>query len=308
MKLNDTLEILLPTYNRRPHLERTLTQLTAEDSPVRGCNITVLDNASTDGTSELIEEFVAKYTNIKHIRHSKNIGGNGNIARAFELATFPYVWVVCDDDSFKWDSWAEIQTALDTNNYDLLLTRKDDLYGTSDIAKIVRQCTFLPAGIYRSSVISSGVLMNMLNNIPNMFPHLAMVCEILNRKGKIFLPQGEIMDKCTFDEKKSGDGSYTRGSDTYVPQTMQNMFWTVGYFNSLQMIQDPTLRAYCYDHAGRHGFFGYIWGSFKKNYTRYHGYALNEAIVKSGLNCRQKFLFSIACVLLRILCLFSKKK
>lgn len=306
--LETNLEILIPTYNRKEHLTRTLTQLTAPESPVRGVSITVLDNASTDGSSEVIEEFAAKFANITHIRHPKNIGGNGNIARCFELARAPYVWVVCDDDSFRWDAWHEIENALQTQQYDILLTRKDDLKGTSDIAKIIRQLTFLPAGIYRTANITSGVLMNMLSNIPNMFPHLAVGCAVLNRKGTIFLPQGEIMDKCTFDTKTSGDEWSLKGYDTYAPVMLQNMFWTVGFLNSLQMIEDPKLRTYIIDHLGHHGFGGYMMGAFRKNYTRFGNSKLNEAFIKSDINFRQRFVFFWVCLFLKIITLFSRKK
>lgn len=308
MEIQKQLEILIPTYNRKEHLTRTLTQLTAPESPVRGVSITVLDNASTDGSSEVIEEFAAKFANITHIRHPKNIGGNGNIARCFELARAPYVWVVCDDDSFRWDAWHEIENALQTQQYDILLTRKDDLKGTSDIAKIIRQLTFLPAGIYRTANITSGVLMNMLSNIPNMFPHLAVGCAVLNRKGTIFLPQGEIMDKCTFDTKTSGDEWSLKGYDTYVPVMLQNMFWTVGFLNSLQMIEDPKLRTYIIDHLGHHGFGGYMMGAFRKNYTRFGNSKLNEAFIKSDINFRQRFIFFWVCLFLKIITLFSRKK
>lgn len=306
--LETNLEILIPTYNRKEHLTRTLTQLTAPESPVRRLSITVLDNASTDGSAEVIEEFAAKFANITHIRHHKNIGGNGNIARCFELARAPYVWVVCDDDSFRWEAWGEIENALQTQRYDILLTRKDDLKGTSDIAKIIRQLTFLPAGIYRTSNITSGVLMNILSNIPNMFPHLAVGCAVLNRKGTIFLPQGEIMDKCTFDTKTSGDEWSVKGYDVYPPAVLQNMFWTVGFLNSLQMIEDPKLRTYVIDHLGRHGFGGYMLGAFRKNYTRFGSSKLNEAFIKSDINFRQRFAFFWVCLFLKIITLFSRKK
>ena len=309
MKIESQLEILIPTYNRKPHIFRTLTQLIAPESPVRTCPITVLDNASDDGSSDVIAEFVKKYPNIKHIRHPKNIGGNANITRAYELATKPYVWVVCDDDSFRWDAWKEIQAALETEEYDLLLTRKDDLNGTSDIARIFRQCTFVPAGIYRTAIITGGVLINMYNNIPNMFPHLALISEILNKKGRIFLPQGEIMDVCTFDAATSGDEHTTRGATTvYVPDVTTHMFWTVGFLNSVQLVQDKKLRTYILDHVGNHGFFGYIWGSFRKNYTRYGGFALNEAFVRSGLCWRQRLQFECVRISLKIIALFQRNK
>ncbi|MBR4355590.1 MAG: glycosyltransferase [Elusimicrobiaceae bacterium] len=304
----DCLEIIIPTYNRKEHLTRTLTQLTAQESPVRDLSITVLDNASTDGSAEVIAQFVARYKNIKHIRHPRNIGGNANITRAFEIACAPYVWVVCDDDSFRWESWGEIQTALESNIYDCLLTRKNDLKGSSDIARIFRQCTFLPAGIYRTALITDGVLFNMYNNIPNMFPHLALISEIFNRKGSIFLPQGEIMDQCTFDAS-TGDGWYARGAKgAYLPQPTTHMFWTVGFVASLHLIQDKKLRAYILDHVGKHGFFGYIWAAFRANYTFYDGYKLNEKIVASVLNRRQRVEFWLACQGRKFLSLFLRKK
>lgn len=309
MIIEKQLEILIPTYNRKPHITRTLTQLTAPESPVRTCSITVLDNASEDGSSEAIARFAAQYPNVKHVRHAKNIGGNANITRAYELANKPYVWVVCDDDSFRWESWGEIQEALETESYDLLLTRKDDLNGTSDIARIFRQCTFVPACIYRTSIITGGVLMNMYNNIPNMFPHLALISEVLNKQGRIFLPQGEIMDVCTFDAGTSGDAWNTRGSQkTYSPDVITHMFWTVGFLNSVQLVQDRKLRTYILDHVGNHGFFGYIWGSFRKNYTHYNGFALNEAFVRNGLCLRQRLQFECARVLLKLVTSFQRKK
>jgi len=307
--LESQLEILIPTYNRKAYLEHTLTQLTAPESPVKNCSITVLDNASEDGTAEVVDRFAAQFKNITPIHHKKNIGGNANITRAYELAVTAYVWVVCDDDSFKWEAWGEIQQALETNAYDLLLTRKNDLKGTSDIARIFRQCSFVPAGIYRTSLITGGVLMNMYNNIPNMFPHLALISEIFNRQGSIFLPQGEIMDQCTFDLKTSGDKWNTRGSDTYVPETMKNMFWTVGFLSSTLMIKDKKIRTYILEHVGNHGFFGYIWGSFRKNYTHYRGYTLNKALVRQ-VCCTplQRIQFDLACAGLALLSLFRKQK
>ena len=296
--------IVIPNYNGMKYIQKCLESVEKNVA----CEIIVVDNASTDGSSEVIEEFVAKFANITHIRHPKNIGGNGNIARCFELARAPYVWVVCDDDSFRWDAWHEIENALQTQQYDILLTRKDDLKGTSDIAKIIRQLTFLPAGIYRTANITSGVLMNMLSNIPNMFPHLAVGCAVLNRKGTIFLPQGEIMDKCTFDTKTSGDEWNLKGYDAYAPVVLQNMFWTVGFLNSLQMIADPKLRTYVIDHLGRHGFLGYILGAFRKNYTRFGGSKLNEAFIKSDINFRQRVQFFVARILLRLITLFHRKK
>lgn len=74
------------------------------------------------------------------------------------------------------------------------------------------------------------------------------------------------------------------------------------------MIEDPKLRAYVLENVGKHGFFGYIFGSFRKNYTFYNGNKLNEAFVKNDLNFTQRIKFFFARHLLKLITLFSKKK
>ena len=83
------LELFLITYNRKDKCKKTLETILADNSPLKGLPLTVLDNASTDGSSEVIETFAKKFANVTHIRHPKNIGGNANITRSYEMATAP---------------------------------------------------------------------------------------------------------------------------------------------------------------------------------------------------------------------------
>ena len=308
MKIQEQLEIFLPTYNRKRFLANTLAQLAAPESPVRGCRMTILNNASTDGTKELLEEYTARFPNIKVIHHSKNIGGNANIARCYELATAPFVWAVCDDDSFRWDSWHEIQEALESDQYDIMLTSTTQLRGTNDIAKIIRQLTFVPAGIFRTKFITDTVLINMYNNVPNLFPHLALSCEIINKKGSIFLPQRDIIADTAL---AVGDiDNYLKGTEktTYTPQSAREMFWTPGFFNSLQLLEDEKLRTYVKNHLGRHGFFGYLIGAFRQNYIKYHSSKINVRLMINNMNLWQRFQFFWVRVFLRITTFFRRKK
>ena len=124
--MKNTLGILLVTYNRKEYLKRTFKQILAVDSPIKDLDITILDNASTDGSSELIDEYSKSFPNIKHIRHVANIGGNANICRAFELAASSgkeYVWVLCDDDKYNFSNWDEVKSSIDN---------KDDIICVAD--------------------------------------------------------------------------------------------------------------------------------------------------------------------------------
>ena len=213
------------------------------------------------------------------------------------MAKAPYVWVVCDDDAFKWEAWPEIENALRTDEYDLLITSKYNLKDSDNMGSI-----------YKTSLLTNSCLINMHNNVPFLFPHLSLICEVLNKNGRIFLPKGEIMNVDSPDYIHSKDVSYTRGNNGYVPGYSKNMFWTVGVIISTQKIKDKKMRNYILDHIGSHGFFGFIFAGFRPNYKIYKGSKFNEAIARNSLDFSHRIRFDLACLLLKIIFLFAPKK
>lgn len=57
MNIKNKLQIIIITYNRAEKLNKTLIQLLENDSPVKEYNILILDNNSTDNTSDLVKNF-----------------------------------------------------------------------------------------------------------------------------------------------------------------------------------------------------------------------------------------------------------
>lgn len=237
MTIKNNLQIILITYNRKDKLENTFKQIFAKNSPIRDFDITILDNCSTDGTSELCKQ----YPNVKHIRHDKNIGGNANIVRAYEMATKKYVWVLCDDDKFDFSNFKEIEQAI-KNDYDVILASTYAIKDRNNLSQLVRQLTFVPAGIYKTKLITSTVLMNMYFNLSNMFPHLAVVCKAINSDCSFYIPKSGVVEVYM----QEGEYSYIRGSDEncFAHPSMKHMFWQVGFINSMQMIKDNKKRKY----------------------------------------------------------------
>ncbi len=240
MMKND-IEIFLITYNRKDKLENTFGYIFAKNSPIRDFEITILDNCSTDGSSQLCEEYAKKYSNVKHIRHRKNIGGNANITRAYEMAMKKYIWVLCDDDKFDFSNFKEIEQAI-KNDYDIILASTYAIKDRNNLSQLVRQLTFVPAGIYKTKLITNSVLMNMYFNISNMFPQLALTCKAINDEDSIYVPKEGVVEVYIQEEGYS----FTRGSeeDSFVHSSMKHMFWQVGFINSMQMIKDKKKRKY----------------------------------------------------------------
>jgi len=204
------LKIVLITFNRAPHLERTLAKILAPDSPIRDLDITVLDNHSTDGTAEIIDRAAAAHPNVHHIINNFNVGGNANIAKALERCDSPYHWILCDDDDYDWTAWPEVEAAM-SRGEKLICVGDRDLPKTeparSDPAQLLQQMTFLPSIIYGPGVITATALRNAYDNVYACFPHLAPVIMHVNAGGTIH----PISHGIVHPSDQRADGSFTRG-------------------------------------------------------------------------------------------------
>lgn len=234
----ENLEIFIITYNRKYNLKQTLDSVYSDNSPIKDLTITILDNKSTDGTSELIDEYIKDRPNSKHIIHNRNIGGNANIARCYELASKEYFWILCDDDIISWDNWTEVVCMLEKKP-DIVVV-SNYLEPKKNIAQLIGQLSFVPAGIYRSANITDTVMQNIGYQISTMFPQLALVCKIINSSGKI-----EICGKPIVTMVLNDNSSYTRGMvNNEKHPLMSSVCWSLGFLKSIQMLHDVELRNY----------------------------------------------------------------
>lgn len=58
----------------------------------------VSDNASPDGTNDVVANFIRRGFPINYVANKANIGGDGNVAASFNLASGKYFWVIGDDE------------------------------------------------------------------------------------------------------------------------------------------------------------------------------------------------------------------
>ena len=257
----DALQVVLITYNRRRALGHTLERIFADDSPLRRCQVTVLDNCSTDGTGELLAEAAARHPNLAVVTHRRNIGGNANIVRAFESAAKKYIWVLCDDDDFDWSGWAPVERALASDEYDLVFTvsRISRLSPRPDVGYLAFLAGFVPGCIYRAEHITADVLQNMYAMIHAYYPHCVLALHILcNLKGRAFFRQnGDVVIRRLQTEdgsremtQEENDRTLVRGiSETLLHPDLKRMFWHVGFVIAAQIVADEAERALVVERA-----------------------------------------------------------
>ena len=140
----NSLEIIIVTYNRQKYLARTLDVFLAENSPVRDCKITVLDNNSNDGTADVVASIGNYRPNICYRKNRYNLGISGNIFRAMEIAESDYVWIVGDDDCYDFSSWDEVVSLMQNGEKVICLSRyllPDSL--KNDVAAQLVQVSFI---------------------------------------------------------------------------------------------------------------------------------------------------------------------
>ena len=92
------VSVCVVTYNQQNYIRRCLQSIVDQEVEYK-FEVIVCDDVSTDGTREIIKEFVEKYPEIvKPTFHNKNIGALKNFVFAHQLAMGEYVAHVDGDD------------------------------------------------------------------------------------------------------------------------------------------------------------------------------------------------------------------
>lgn len=92
------LSIIISTYNRGAFVEENVKWLCALVAPYRpDIEIVVVDNSSTDDTTERLQRFIAS-SEIEYVRNPANVGMLGNLRVCTSLLRGRHVWLTGDDD------------------------------------------------------------------------------------------------------------------------------------------------------------------------------------------------------------------
>lgn len=122
------LSICIPTYNRAAFLKEGLEYLLPQMREKEEVEVVVIDNASTDTTPAVIEEFRQKYPRLRYDRNISNTGYSGSQLKCFEMAQGTYVALLCDDDVYKGGEVAEILRVIKDNEYAFIALNYYDFY------------------------------------------------------------------------------------------------------------------------------------------------------------------------------------
>ena len=91
-----SLSVILPNYNHAHYIVETLESVVAQTVPPT--EIIVIDDASTDDSLDVIEDFATRHETVRIIRNLSNIGCYNSVNRAFAEAKGDYIDLMSADD------------------------------------------------------------------------------------------------------------------------------------------------------------------------------------------------------------------
>src|SRR5579859_7609105 len=125
------LTIAIPTYNRAPYLKELLLVLFDQLLDEPRFELMISDNATSDETPAVVDEFVKQGLQLRYIRNQTNIGPDANFLQCFEKARGKYVWILGDDDLVLPGAIALVLSSLSQDEYDLVYLSHKGFSGTA---------------------------------------------------------------------------------------------------------------------------------------------------------------------------------
>ncbi|MCX7697953.1 MAG: glycosyltransferase family 2 protein [Candidatus Goldbacteria bacterium] len=129
----DKIVAVVVTYNRKHLLKRCINAILRQEYKVD--KIIVIDNASTDGTEEMMTKTYYRNKKIDYVRLDKNIGGAGGFHYGMKKAYkegYDWIWVMDDDGYADKKCLKNILKNMPENKYDftylpLVINEKHEL-------------------------------------------------------------------------------------------------------------------------------------------------------------------------------------
>jgi len=124
IKIKDKISIILPIFNVGSHLRRGINSLINQSIGVENLEIIMVNDCSTDGSGEIIDEYAEKYPSCKAIHLEKNTGAaNGPRNIGIENSTGDYIMFLDPDDNYVSDTCETLYNTVIENNAEIAFAR-----------------------------------------------------------------------------------------------------------------------------------------------------------------------------------------
>ena len=123
------ISIIIPVFNGEKYLPDALDSIISQTIGVENLEVIIVDDASTDGTLDIIGKYCARYSNFKAIHLDNNVGaayGPRNIA--LNEATSDYIMFLDADDTFTPEACEIVYSEITSSDADVVFGRYFRVY------------------------------------------------------------------------------------------------------------------------------------------------------------------------------------
>ncbi len=114
------VSVIIPFYNVEKYIEECLTSVTGQT--LREIEIICVDDASPDGSAEIVCQFAEKDSRIKLLRNAENSGVAVARNHGLEQARGEYIYIIDSDDFLRLDAVEKMYDCAVENDADLVLS------------------------------------------------------------------------------------------------------------------------------------------------------------------------------------------
>lgn len=107
------VSIVLPIYNGEKYMRKSIQSVL--DQSYKNWELLILDDCSTDRTSEIAKEYILVDSRIKYFKNEENLRLPRNLNKGFSLSKGEYLTWTSDDNMYKFDAIEKMVNALENS-------------------------------------------------------------------------------------------------------------------------------------------------------------------------------------------------
>lgn len=98
IKMNELISIILPTYNGGKYIKRAIESIISQT--YSSWELLVIDDGSTDNTSDILRNYISKDNRIKYLKNDFNLGIQKTLNKGIKESKGEYIARIDDDDEW----------------------------------------------------------------------------------------------------------------------------------------------------------------------------------------------------------------
>lgn len=115
------LSIVIPVYNEEKTIGTVLDEHLLRLAGIEQWEIVCLDDASTDGTWEVLKEHASRQPRLRLLKHEKNQGITPSFQRLFNEAKGDYIYLTAGDDQWPAENLTRLLNKYQETQADLVI-------------------------------------------------------------------------------------------------------------------------------------------------------------------------------------------